>query len=500
MSFFSSRGGACATASQAILWGLAPDGGLYVPSMFPNISAERMATLIDGTYQEQAARILRIFLEDYTIAEINEAVNDAYNENNFDHPDIAPLHMLSNDTYVLELFHGSTLAFKDIALKLLPHLVVTAAKKNNEKRTISILVATSGDTGKAALEGFSDVDGTSCSVFYPNDGVSKMQALQMVTTSAKNTNVIAINGNFDDAQNAVKSLFASKSFHEKMEDLNCLPSSANSINFGRLAPQIVYYYTSYNQLVKSGKIRMGQKVNFVVPTGNFGNILAGYYAKRMGLPINRLICASNHNNILTDFFRDGIYYTHRDFIKTMSPSMDILISSNLERLLYEIANRNGEIVSGWMRQLSVSGSFSIGAQRVEVLKETFYAGFANDMMTAEQIKETYERSNYVIDPHTAVGAHVLSQYRRETGDMTVSILLSTASPYKFPDDVLRSIQGDEFIPSDDPFASVDALHKLSGVPIPKAIDKLRTAPICHDTLCDVADIEDTLLKELKKTI
>ena len=332
MSFFSTRGGACVTASQAVLWGLAKDGGLYVPSMFPQLSQERIAAFCQMSYQQRAERVLRCFLEDYSIAEIEESVNSAYAQPAFDDPAIAPLRALDKETHVLELFHGPTLAFKDIALKLLPYLVRLAAQKNDEHREISILVATSGDTGKAALEGFKDVPGTSCSVFYPDGGVSDVQQLQMTTTGGSNTHVIGVKGNFDDTQTGVKRLFASDEFRAKMDSQGRLPSSANSINFGRLAPQVVYYFSAYADMVAKGAIRMGQELNFVVPTGNFGNILAGYYAMRMGLPVGRLICASNRNNVLSDFFTDGIYYTHRTFFKTMSPSMDILISSNLERL------------------------------------------------------------------------------------------------------------------------------------------------------------------------
>ena len=323
MSFFSTRGGACVTASQAVLWGLAKDGGLYVPSMYPQLTQEKIAAFCQMSYQQVAQRVLRCFLEDYSIAEIEEAVTAAYAAPAFDDPAIAPVKKLEGSTYVLELFHGPTLAFKDIALKLLPYLVKMAAEKNEERREVSILVATSGDTGKAALEGFKDVPGTSCTVYYPENGVSDMQRLQMVTTEGSNTHVIGVRGNFDDAQTGVKRMFSDPAFHEKMNALGRLPSSANSINFGRLVPQVVYYFTAYAALINSGAARMGQSVNFVVPTGNFGDILAGYYAKRMGLPVGRLICASNRNNVLSDFFTDGVYYTHRTFFTTMSPSMDI---------------------------------------------------------------------------------------------------------------------------------------------------------------------------------
>ncbi|NLO85291.1 MAG: threonine synthase [Clostridiales bacterium] len=498
MSFFSTRGGACVTASQSILWGLAKDGGLYVPSMFPQLSPERLAALCGTSYQNQAARILRDFLEDYSIAEIEEAVNSAYSADAFDHEDIAPVRHLSDNTYVMELFHGPTLAFKDIALNLLPHLIRLAAEKNEEKREVSIVVATSGDTGKAALEGFKDVPGTSCSVFYPADGVSKVQELQMNTTGGGNTHVIAVKGNFDDTQTGVKKLFNDADFHTKMDEMGCLPSSANSINFGRLAPQVVYYFTAYTNLVQRGVIRMGQSINFVVPTGNFGDILAGYYAKQMGLPINRLICASNRNNVLSDFFTDGTYYTHRTFFKTMSPSMDILISSNLERLLYESADRDSSLVKTWMEQLTDCGSFSIGAQRLSDLQKTFWADFADDTMTSDEIKLIHERNRYVLDPHTAVASYVLEKYRDATNDHTPAVLIATASPYKFAEDVVRSLLGDEAVKGLDAFDCAKKLEEISGVPIPKQIAELHDLPIRSQIVCEKDDMETALLAQLKK--
>lgn len=496
MSFYSTRGGACVTASQAVLWGLAHDGGLYVPSMFPQIPTEGVSVFLRGTYQQRAVHVLRAFLEDYASGEIQEAVNSAYAAPAFDDPDIAPVKALDHNTHVLELFHGPTLAFKDIALKLLPRLVALAAEKNEEAREISILVATSGDTGKAALEGFKDVPGTSCTVFYPYCGVSAIQALQMTTTQGNNTHVLGVRGNFDDTQTGVKKLFTDKTFLEKMNGLGKLPSSANSINFGRLAPQVVYYFSAYADLVNAGTIRPGQLINFVVPTGNFGDILAGYYAKRMGLPIGHLLCASNRNNVLTDFFTDGTYYTHRTFFQTMSPSMDILISSNLERLLYESADRDPQLVKTWMGQLAESGSFSIGAHRLKALQGTFWAGYADDIMTAEEIRTVYERRGYLMDPHTAVASRVLSQYRAETNDHSVAVLLATASPYKFAEDVLASLKGREEAAGLDAFACAGKLEQLTGVPIPQAISGLRALPVRHETVCDKEEMEAALLKEL----
>lgn len=497
MSFFSTRGGACVTASQAILWGLAKDGGLYVPSMFPQITMERLSALAGTSYQNHAERILRSFLEDYSIAEIEEAVQAAYDPASWDDPTIAPVKTLDNNLHVVELFHGPTLAFKDIALKLLPHLVRLAAEKNDEKREVSILVATSGDTGKAALEGFKDVPGTSCSVFYPHEGVSDVQKLQMATTDGCNTHVIGVNGNFDDAQRGVKQLLGSESFKAKMNEAGKLPSSANSINFGRLAPQIVYYFTTYTRLVKRGQLRMGQRVNFVVPTGNFGDILAGYYAMRMGLPISRLICASNKNNILSDFFADGTYDTNREFYKTSSPSMDILVSSNLERLLYECTDRDADLVKTWMKELAESGVYSIGVKRAKELKKLFWADYADEEMTAQEIRRIYERCEYVMDPHTAVASHVLNMYRQKTGDQTAAVIVSTASPYKFAPDVVRSLLGDEAVEGLDFFACAEKLEELSKVKMPAQVRDLPSLPIRHKAVCSPDGMEEALLSELK---
>ena len=434
------------TASQAILHGLAPDGGLYVPAMFPAVPAERLSSLSEMSYSECAVAILKRYLEDFSIPEIEEAVRAAYCSGRFDTPVIAPVNQIDDTTWVLELFHGPTLAFKDMALQILPHLTRLAAAKNGEKREVSILVATSGDTGKAALEGFRDVPGTSCTVFYPLDGVSDVQKLQMVTTGGDNTHVIAVRGNFDDAQTGVKELFGSEDFIREMDSRGKVLSSANSINFGRLVPQIVYYFSAYAQLLKTRAITPGEEVNFCVPTGNFGDILAGYYARNMGLPVKKLICASNRNNVLTDFFNSGIYSTHRTFFKTLSPSMDILVSSNLERLLYEAADRDGELIRTWMDQLKVSGSYSIGDQRREWMAGVFWGECADNKDTLIEIRKRFQEDHYLMDPHTAVGGHVLRQYRLATNDPTPTVLLSTASPYKFAVDVLRGIAGMEKSP------------------------------------------------------
>ena len=492
MSFFSTRGGACVVASKAILQGLAEDGGLFVPAMFPPVSPSQLAAMADMTYQQRASAVLRLFLEDYSVQEIDDALAKAYDPAKFDDARIAPVKTLDYNTHVLELFHGPTLAFKDMALQLLPHLVTLAARKNGEEREVSILVATSGDTGKAALEGFKDVPGTSCTVFYPMDGVSPVQQLQMTTTGGDNTHVIAVNGNFDDAQTGVKQLFASADFADAMNERGKALSSANSINFGRLVPQIVYYFSAYADLVKEGKIVPGDKINFVVPTGNFGNILAGYYARCMGLPIARLLCASNRNNVLTEFFHTGIYDVRRTFFKTASPSMDILISSNLERLLYEAADRDGKLIATWMRQLKEGGTYAVGDQRMDWMNSIFSSGFADDRQTAQEIRRRFQQDHYLMDTHTAVASHVLHQYRMETGDHTATVIVSTASPYKFAGDVLAPIAGEA---PEDAFACAEALEQASGLPVPEQVSALRSLPVRHKATCEKQDMAQAVFRE-----
>ena len=495
MSFISTRGGACVTASQAILTGLAPDGGLYVPTMFPPVSAQMLAEMADMSYQERAAAILKLYLEDYADEEIEQAVAAAYSAEKFDHPEIAPLHQLNGDTWVLELFHGPTLAFKDMALQLLPHLVTLAAKKNGETREISILTATSGDTGKAALEGFRDVPGTSCTVFYPDGGVSKIQQLQMTTTGGGNTHVIAVHGNFDDAQTGVKKLFGSPDFAAAMNERGKVLSSANSINFGRLAPQIVYYFSAYVDMVRQGAIAIGDPVNFVVPTGNFGNILAAYYARSMGLPINKLICASNRNNVLTDFFQTGDYSVQRPFYKTTSPSMDILVSSNLERLLFEAADRHGDIVREWMGQLQSDGVYSITEGRRQWLSHVFAAGYASDEDASGEIRLRFEQEQYLMDTHTAVASHVLRAYREQTNDTTPAVIVSTANPYKFVADVLAAVSDQA---EDDAFTASEKLEEMTGVPVPAQVKALQSLPVLHNQKCERADMADAVFAAFDK--
>lgn len=483
MSFVSTRGGAAVTASQAILRGLAEDGGLYVPVSFPKFSEADMAAMLKMDYCDRAVTVLKQYLEDFTEEEISQAVRAAYAPEKFDDPAIAPMKSIDGNTWGLELFHGPTLAFKDMALQLLPYLTTLSARKNGEQREVSILVATSGDTGKAALEGFKDVPGTSCTVFYPMDGVSPVQQLQMTTTGGSNTHVIAVRGNFDDAQTGVKKLFGSADFAADMNGMGKVLSSANSINFGRLVPQIVYYFSAYADLVNQGAVAAGTPVNFVVPTGNFGDILAAYYAMQMGLPVNKLICASNRNNVLTDFFATGEYSTHRTFYKTASPSMDILISSNLERLLYESAGRDGETVAAWMKQLKDEGTYTVGAERLAGMRQVFAAGCADDAQTAQEINARWNDNSYLMDTHTGVAAKVLRQYREDTGDNTLAVIVSTASPYKFAGDVLAAVIGDE-ARAMDAFAASEKLEQLSGMPLPAQVKCLKELPVRHKAVCD----------------
>ena len=491
MSFFSTRGESCVTASQAILRGIAPDGGLYVPAMFQAVQPERLTSLMEMSYEQRAVAVLKRFLEDFSLKEIEDSVRAAYSRERFTAPEVAPVRQLDSATWSLELFHGPTLAFKDMALQLLPHLLKLSAEKNGEDREICILVATSGDTGKAALEGFRDVPGTSCTVFYPLDGVSDVQRLQMVTTGGNNTHVIAVRGNFDDAQTGVKELFGSESFREEMAAKGRTLSSANSINLGRLVPQVVYYFSAYAELLKTNAISAGEPVNFCVPTGNFGDILAGYYARCMGLPVNKLICASNRNNVLTDFFNTGIYSTHRTFFKTISPSMDILVSSNLERLLYEAADRDGTLIRTWMTQLKESGSYSVGEQRRDWLLDTFWGDCADNKDTLGEIRKRWEQDHYLMDPHTAVAGHVLREYRRKTGDDTPSVIVSTASPYKFAADVLSALTGGNA--GGDPFSASEEIQKLTGIPMPEQVRKLRELQVRHTAECDKDKMRQAVL-------
>lgn len=472
------------TASEAILKGLADDGGLFVPNVIPTME-QSFDALSNMSYQEVAYEVMKLFFTDFTEKELKDCINKAY-DSKFDTEEIAPL-AKADGAYYLELFHGATIAFKDMALSILPHLLTTSAKKNQVENKIVILTATSGDTGKAALAGFADVEGTSIIVFYPKDGVSPIQEKQMLTQKGNNTYVVGIKGNFDDAQSGVKAMFNNRELGENMKRHGYQFSSANSINIGRLVPQIVYYVYAYTRLLKNGEIEKDEKINVVVPTGNFGNILAAYYAKQMGLPIHKLICASNDNKVLYDFFQTGCYDRNREFILTTSPSMDILISSNLERLIYQIADSNAEECEALMNLLTSAGKYEITQSMREKLND-FVGGYADEQKTAQTIKQLYEKTGYVIDTHTAVASAVYHQYQEETKDDTKSIIASTASPYKFGRSVMTAIN--ETYNQMTDFELIDELSRISNTKIPYAIEEIRTAPIVHHRICEKDKMQD----------
>ena len=471
------------TASEAILKGLADDGGLFVPESIPRLDVT-MDELKNMTYQETAYAVMKQFLTDFTEEELKHCIDSAY-DSKFDTEVIAPL-VKVEDTYHLELFHGATIAFKDMALSILPHLLTTAAKKNHVTNDIVILTATSGDTGKAALAGFADVPGTRIIVFYPKGGVSRVQELQMVTQKGDNTSVVAIHGNFDNAQSGVKALFEDKELEKELAGAGYQFSSANSINIGRLVPQVVYYVYAYAKLLENEEITSGEEINVTVPTGNFGNILAAYYAKQMGVPIAKLICASNENKVLFDFFRTGVYDKNREFILTSSPSMDILISSNLERLIYTIAGRDAQKNAELMAQLREKGTYEITPEMKERLGD-FVGGYATEEETAATIRTTYEKAGYVMDTHTAVAAYVCAQYRKDSGDDKKCLVASTASPYKFIHSVMSAI--DVKYADVDEFELIDELSRISGTEIPNAIEEIRNADIRHTRECEAGDMK-----------
>lgn len=478
-------------ASRAILQGLAEDGGLFVPDRIPALDVE-LAKLSDMTYQETAYEVMKLFLTDFTEEELKGCIERAYDEK-FDTKEIAPLRE-ADGVWYLELFHGATIAFKDMALSILPHLLTTAAKKAQVENEIVILTATSGDTGKAALAGFADVPGTRIIVFYPKNGVSPIQEIQMVTQKGANTFVVGIKGNFDDAQSGVKRIFGDKELKAQMDRAGYQFSSANSINIGRLVPQIVYYVYAYGRMLASKELKAGELMNVVVPTGNFGNILAAYYAKQMGLPIGKLICASNDNKVLVDFFQTGVYDKNRKFILTTSPSMDILISSNLERLIYLIAGCDAQKDAELMKRLTETGRYEITEEMRAKLTD-FYGNFASEEETAREIARVYEKAGYVLDTHTAVASRVYWKYREESGDTAKTVIASTASPYKFTRSVMDAIGGENVDLGD--FELVDKLNRLSGVKIPKAIEEIRTAPVLHDTVVETEGMKAIVKKILK---
>ena len=475
--------GAPVTASQAILKGLSDDGGLFVPDHIPTLD-KSLKELAGMTYQQVAYEVMKLFLTDFTEEELKNCINSAY-DSKFDTEKIAPL-VKADNAYYLELFHGSTIAFKDMALSILPHLLTTSAKKNQVKNEIVILTATSGDTGKAALAGFADVPGTKIIVFYPKNGVSPIQEKQMVTQKGANTFVVGIHGNFDDAQTGVKKMFGDKELAAQMDKAGYQFSSANSINIGRLVPQVVYYVYAYAKMYANGEVAKGEKINVVVPTGNFGNILAAYYAKNMGVPIDKLICASNDNKVLYDFFRTGTYDRNREFILTTSPSMDILISSNLERLIYKIAGADAAKDVTLMQNLAAEGKYEITDEMKAQLKD-FYGNYANEKETAEEIAEVYKKTGYIMDTHTAVASRVYRKYVAETGDQTKTVIASTASPYKFTRSVMDAIDAEKYKGMGD-FELVDALSELSGVKVPQAIEEIRTAPVLHKNVVETEDM------------
>lgn len=526
IKYYSSRGAKEAlTSAQAIIKGIAPDGGLYVPDQIPKLDID-LTTLIGKSYKEIALLVLSKFYTDFTIEELQYCVDKAY-DSKFEASEIAPLKK-AGDAYFLELYHGKTAAFKDMALSILPYLLTTALKKEKENKTIAILTATSGDTGKAALEGFADVAGTEIIVFFPKDGVSKIQALQMTTQEGENVHVYAIDGNFDDAQTGVKNIFNDKDFAAELDAKGYKLSSANSINIGRLVPQVAYYVWAYVKLLEQEEL---QTFNVSVPTGNFGNILAAYYAKEMGIPIGKLICASNVNNVLTDFINNKEYDSRREFHVTSSPSMDILISSNLERLLYHLAkggialddaaaneasNRAGGQVAALMKELAEKGSYRVGEPIASGLKD-FYGGFADEEETLNAIGQMYKNNDYLMDTHTAVGYKVFQDYKKSTGDESPTVIASTASPYKFPESVIEAIMsdrasagsqalvaGEAFAESAEAdskspqgFEALDLLHEKTGVSVPKELKILREKSVLHEELSDKTKMAEMVSKSLK---
>jgi threonine synthase len=473
-------------ASQAILKGLSQDGGLFVPDHIPALD-KSLKELSEMDYKQVAYEVMKLFLTDFTEGELKSCIDKAY-DSKFDTDVIAPL-VCAQGAYYLELFHGSTIAFKDMALSILPHLLITSARKNNIKNEIVILTATSGDTGKAALAGFAGVEGTRIVVFYPKNGVSPIQEKQMVTQKGANTMVVGIHGNFDDAQTGVKKIFADKELEKEMDERGFQFSSANSINIGRLVPQVCYYVYAYAKLLKEGKIADGEKINVVVPTGNFGNILAAFYAKNMGLPIAKLICASNDNKVLYDFFSTGTYDKNREFMLTSSPSMDILISSNLERLIYRIAGNDADKNNELMASLFGKGKYEITEEMKKGLSD-FYGNYASEEETAAEIARLYNSCGYVIDTHTAVASAVYGKYVKETNDKTTTVIASTASPFKFTRSVMNAI--DKKYDAMGDFELVDELSKLANVKVPNAIEEIRTAPVLHDRQCEIDEMKDVV--------
>ncbi|MGN0804722.1 MAG: threonine synthase [Candidatus Coproplasma sp.] len=493
MLFISTRGGEKVTGAQAIVKGLSDNGGLFVPETFPKVTAEEMDELLYMNYPERATKILHKYLDDYDEKGLLSACESAYAK--FEGPDPAPLVKIEDGTYILELFHGPTCAFKDMALTVLPYLLRTGCDMCGIKEQILVLVATSGDTGKAALEGFKDAKGIKVMVFYPDDGVSSMQKLQMCTQAGDNVNVVAVKGNFDDCQTAVKNIFNSTEYAEILKEHNTRLSSANSINFGRLAPQIAYYFSAYLDLVTAKQIEMGQEIDFCVPTGNFGNILAAYYAKQMGLPVRRLHCASNLNNVLTDFLAKGKYDVHREFYKTMSPSMDILVSSNLERLLFEVSGRDASVTAERMAKLKNEGVYEITEEERKKIALTFDGGFANEDEVVETIYDLFCDTGYTMDTHTGCAMKVANDWRKKNKkDTTMMVVVSTANPYKFPQDVLYAVTGNDVR---DSFKGIKRLHAATAMAVPKSLAGLKDKPLRFKTSVTKDKMFEEVLKFVK---
>ena len=482
------------SAAQAISQGLALDGGLLTPEVLPKLSPNGLKTMTDMSYQQRAVFVMGSYLDDFTASELSAFATRAYGPDKFDTKAVAPVHQLDDRTYCLELWHGPTCAFKDMALQMLPHLLSASLTKNEEQKTVCILVATSGDTGKAALEGFKDVERTRILVFYPKDGVSDIQQLQMQTQEGDNVGVCAVIGNFDDAQTGVKQLFSDSALRDTLAGRGYFFSSANSINWGRILPQIVYYVSAYCDLLKEGRIQKGDPINICVPTGNFGNILSAYYAKQMGVPVHKLICASNQNNVLTDFIKTGIYDRNRPFYNTMSPSMDILISSNLERMLFEFTERDDVAVKEYMAALSAEGRYEVSEKVKKQLDKHFAAGCCGDAETQAMISKMWKEKKYLIDTHTAVAFHVLEEYRRETGDDTPAVVVSTASPFKFCDSVLGALGITDLAAGTD---ILDQLAKVTGVPVPAPLAGLKGKEVRFRQVTEKEHMADRVLEMLR---
>lgn len=493
MQYISTRDTALrVTASQAIAQGLAPDGGLLTPFYIPKLTANALGDLKEMSYQNRTLYVMKLFLEEFQIKELSQFAATAYGAAHFDTPAVAPVHTLSKDTHCLELWHGPTCAFKDMALQMLPHLLTASLEKTEQSKTAYILVATSGDTGKGALEGFKDVPKTKIMVFYPKDGVSAVQELQMLTQEGENVAVCAIRGNFDDAQGGVKQLFADPDLKEKLDKKWHFFSSANSINWGRVLPQIVYYVSAYCDMVRDEKIQMGERINVCVPTGNFGNILAAYYAKEMGVPIDKLICASNSNNVLSEFIRTGIYDRNRTFYNTISPSMDILISSNLERLLFSLTQDANE-VSEYMNQLAATGRYEVSERVKDKLKKHFYGYCCDDQQTKKVIAKVYQAHCYLVDPHTAVAYDALEQYRAQTQDQTPCLIVSTASPFKFCESVLEALGETQIAQG---LAALEQLSEKTGLPVPAPLAQLKDKAVRFSQCVDKDDMASAVLSML----